>query len=391
MTHAAIMIPGLDRIGGAERQAMLLAKGLRRRGWRVTIVVLSGSGGAAVAELRDAGLRFLSLEMRKGLADPRGWIRFHQWLRRERPDVVHAHLPHAAWLARWSRLAAPVPVVVDTLHSSCTGTMGVRFGYRCSRWMTDHVTAVSNATAESHLAAGMVRRDRLSVLGNGIEMECWEPDARVRSSTRRDLGIQDEFLWLAVGRLEAVKGYATLLHAMASLPKTARLVVAGAGPLEFELVQMTAGLGLRQRVRFLGFRPNVEKLMQGADGFVLASRYEGLPMVLLEAGACGVPAVATDVPGTREVIVNGQTGWLAPAASADALAEAMAKMMRAPLEERRAMGERARRRIEAHFSMENVLDRWELLYAGLVARNCAERRIRPTAREILKRRSAPSA
>ena len=72
MSHAAMMIPGLDRVGGAEQQAISLAKGLRRRGWRVSMVALSGSGGSAAAELEDAGIQFLSLEMRKGLADPRG-------------------------------------------------------------------------------------------------------------------------------------------------------------------------------------------------------------------------------------------------------------------------------------------------------------------------------
>jgi hypothetical protein len=70
MSHAAMMIPGLDRVGGAEQQAISLAKGLRRRGWRVSMVALSGSGGSAAAELEDAGIQFLSLEMRKGLADP---------------------------------------------------------------------------------------------------------------------------------------------------------------------------------------------------------------------------------------------------------------------------------------------------------------------------------
>ncbi|HMD76301.1 MAG TPA: glycosyltransferase, partial [Terracidiphilus sp.] len=106
MNHVALVIPGLDRIGGAERQVILLAKGLRRRGWRVSVVALSGAGGDVAAELIASGAVFLSLGMRKGLADPRGWIRFNGWLRRESPDVVHAHLPHAAWLARWSRLAA---------------------------------------------------------------------------------------------------------------------------------------------------------------------------------------------------------------------------------------------------------------------------------------------
>ena len=86
MSHVALIIPGLDRIGGAERQVILLAKGLCRRGWRVSVVALSGSGGDAAAELVGAGAGFLSLEMRKGLADPRGWIRLHRWLRQQKPD-----------------------------------------------------------------------------------------------------------------------------------------------------------------------------------------------------------------------------------------------------------------------------------------------------------------
>ena len=106
MRRIALVLPGLDRIGGAERQVMLVAKGLNRRGWHVSVVALSGNGGEAAAELSSAGIQFLSLEMRKGLADPRGWIRFHRWLRREKPDVIHAHLPHAAWLVRWDSAPA---------------------------------------------------------------------------------------------------------------------------------------------------------------------------------------------------------------------------------------------------------------------------------------------
>jgi len=85
LSHVALVIPGLDRIGGAERQVILLAKGLRRRGWRVTVVALSGTGGDTAAELSAASIGFLTLRMRKGLADPCGWIRFNRWLRRESP------------------------------------------------------------------------------------------------------------------------------------------------------------------------------------------------------------------------------------------------------------------------------------------------------------------
>ena len=180
MSHVALVIPGLGRIGGAERQVILLARGLCQRGWRVSVIALSGSGGDAAAELREAGAEFKSLGMRKGLADPRGWIRFSRWLRREKPDVIHAHLPHAVWLARWSRLAAPSRVLVDTLHTSSIGTRGRQLGYRWSGWLTNKVTAVSQAVAEAYLHARMITADKLAVLPNGVDVDAWKPDVAVR-------------------------------------------------------------------------------------------------------------------------------------------------------------------------------------------------------------------
>lgn len=374
MNHIALLIPSLDRIGGAERQLMLLAKGLLKRGWRVTVVALSGSGGNAAAELAAAGAGFVTLEMRKGLADPRGWLRFHRWLQREAPDVVHAHLPHAAWLARWSRLGAPVRVVVDRLHSSSTGSLGRRLGYRWSDCLPDQVTAVSDAVARAHLSARMASTEKLIVVPNGVEVEAWRPDASVRASLRRELGIGDEFLWLAAGRLEPVKDYPTLLHAFAHLPPCARLFVAGVGPLLDELRQLATQLGVESRVRFLGFELDLRRWMQAADGFVLSSRWEGLPMAILEASSCALPVAATDVPGTRETIVDGLTGLLATAGNVKALAEAMTTIMRTPPEKRAAMGHRARQHIVEHFSLESALDRWEALYGEGLRLNPTPRR-----------------
>jgi glycosyltransferase involved in cell wall biosynthesis len=380
LSHIALIIPGLDRIGGAERQVILLAKGLRRRGWRVSVVALSGKGGDAAGELTAADIEFLSLGMRKGLADPRGWFRLNRWLRREAPEAVHAHLPHAAWMARWSRLAAPVRVVVDTLHSCSTGTQGRQLGYRWSNWLTDRVTAVSQAAADAHHLAAMVAEGKLTVVPNGVDANVWRPDAAVRTAVRSELGLDHEFLWLAAGRLEKVKDYPTLLSAMAHVPEPATLSIAGGGPLQDELQRISARLGHEKRVRFLGFQPDLSRWMRAADGFVLSSRCEGLPMGLLEAAACALPAVATDVPGTPEVLVDGETGWLSPAGDATALGETMTRMMRTPLEQRRAMGEQARQLVIERFSMEAVLDSWEALYRDLLARNlkplrwgCADR------------------
>jgi glycosyltransferase involved in cell wall biosynthesis len=370
--HVAMVIPTLDRMGGAERQARLLAVGLRRRGWRVTVVALSGTGGAAAAELRTAGVDFLSLSMRKGLADPRGWVRFVRWLRRNKPDVVHAHLPHAAWLARWSRLLAPVPVVIDTLHSASTGGPRRRLGYRISRALPDQVTAVSQSVADCHISARMVPAAALTIQPNGIAAEEWRPDAQVRAEMRREMGLGDEFLWLAVGRLEMVKDFPTLLKAMVAVPSQARLVIAGGGPLLPNLARLASHHGLRDRVKFLGFEPKVMRWYQAADGFVLASRWEGLPMALLEAAACALPAVATDVPGSSEVILDGETGTLVPPADVSALAWAMTAMMRTSPEERSRMGAAARERVLKQFSLESCFDRWEELYFTLFNRNSRE-------------------
>jgi glycosyltransferase involved in cell wall biosynthesis len=212
----------------------------------------------------------------------------------------------------------------------------------------------------------MVIESKLIVLPNGVDAETWRPDSAVRIATRRELGLGKEFLWFAAGRLEPVKDYPALLRAFAQSRDASRLAIAGGGPLQNELARMTAALGLENRVLFLGFQTDIRRWMQAADGFILASQREGLPIGLLEAAACALPAVATDVPGTREVIVDGHTGWLAPACDAAALGETMNRMMQTPLEERRAMGERARQMVIERYSLHMILDKWEALYMGLL-------------------------
>jgi glycosyltransferase involved in cell wall biosynthesis len=366
MMHIALVIPTVDRLGGAERQLLLLAHGLLRRGWRVTVIALSGTGGQTACELTSAGVGFLSLKMRKGLADPRGWIRFHRWLRREAPDVVHAHLPHATWMSRWCRLFAPVQLLVDSIHTSNTGTPGRRLGYRWSNWLSDETTAVSGSVAHAYHSDRMISSARLSVVPNGVDVDHFHADLQGRQALRQQLGLSSEFVWFAAGRMHPVKDYPTLLHAMVAVPETACLVIAGDGELASSLRQLSQDLNLESRVRFLGFVPDVRHWMQAADGFVLSSRWEGLPMSLLEAGASALPAVATDVRGSREVIVDGQTGYLIPPGNASTLGDAMTRIMLLPLATRKEMGKQARQRIVEHFSIESVLDRWQALYDTLL-------------------------
>ena len=133
--------------------------------------------------------------------------------------------------------------------------------------------------------------------------------------------------------------------------------------------QLAFELGLESRVRFLGFEPDLRRWMQAADAFVLSSRWEGLPMGLLEAGACALPAVATDVPGTREVIVPAKPAHWPSSGQRHGSRRCDDPPDAHSPEERRAMGQRARQRVLERFSLERCLDRWEALYNGILQRN----------------------
>ena len=348
------------------------------------IITLSGNGGDAATKLKSAGVAFHSLEMRKGLTDPRGWIRLHAWIARKHPDVVHAHLPHASILARWSRIVSPMRVFVDTIHSPATGGPARHIGYRLSMGSVDVVTAVSHAAAEPWLKAGLVSDANLAIVPNGVDTDHWSCDPGVRDAMRRELGLSDQFLWLTAGRLDPVKNQATLLRAFARSANNCRLVIAGAGPLHAKLSSLASELGLRDRVSFPGFQGDMRPWMQAADGFVLCSSWEGLPMALLEACACELPAVITDIPGAREVLPDSLHGAAVTVGDPDVLAAAMSAVMCLPYEDRRAHGRDLRMSVRARFGLNTVLTQWEDLYRALLENNPQPSRL-GTAIPVLRR------
>ena len=375
MKHVAFLIPTVDRIGGAEQQVISLAGGLSQRGWKVSVIALSGTGGDARDHFRSANIGFLSLEMRKGLADPRGWIRLCRWITMNRPDVIHAHLPHAAVLARWSRTVSPVRSLVDTIHSPSTGGKARKLGYRMSRALPDVVTAVSRAAAEPWLASRALNEENLTIISNGVDIDRFRPDDEVHTVMRHELKIgSDEFLWLAVGRLDPVKDHATLLRAFLMLPDNARLIIVGDGPLRNNLNSLLNHLGLHNRARLVGFEPDVRPLLRAADGFVLCSRWEGMPIALLEASACALPSVITDIAGTSEVLPDLPAHFSVRVGDSEALASSMRYMMSLPKAELHELGRLARDSVIKTFSLDAVVDRWEALYEELLEANPHPRR-----------------
>jgi glycosyltransferase involved in cell wall biosynthesis len=359
-THIAMVIPTIDRIGGAERQVMQISGELVARGYRVTVVALSGTGSSVSESLALAGVAYISLGMRKAWIDPRGWLRYLLFSRRERPEVVHTHLPHATWFARWIRLLAPVRVHIDTLHTSKTGGRAWRAGYRLTGLLSSQVTCVSGAVASAAFNEGLALRGNLRILHNGVTLPT--PCRTFASGSRQNT----PFRWIAVGRLAPVKDYPTLLNAFARLTGEPHLAIAGSGSDEAALRALAARLQVAGRVHFAGFRGDIQPLLEAADAFVLASLWEGLPVSVLEAAAAGLPVVATDGAGTREAILPGETGFLVPVGEAPALARAMEAIMQIDADERRAMGDLGRRFVAENFSLSVIADRWQKLYADLL-------------------------
>jgi glycosyltransferase involved in cell wall biosynthesis len=269
-----------------------------------------------------------------------------------------------------------IPVVVDTIHTPATGDFLRRFGYRISRNLPHLVTAVSRAAADPWLAAGIVNDSRFTQIPNCVDLDIWRPDDRIRAAVRRELTVGGDFVWLAAGRLDPVKDHETLLHAMTRLPCGSRLIIAGEGPLEQSLRILSDRFGLGSRVRFLGFEPNLIRWMQAADGLVLSSRWEGLPMVLLEACACELPAVVTDLAGAREVLRDPSYRFIVPVGDPDRLAAAMTSLMNMNEAERRQMGRRLRQSISERFDLNVVLQRWEDVYCQLINRSARRRSTR---------------
>ncbi|MGO4760941.1 glycosyltransferase [Cupriavidus sp. 2KB_3] len=353
------LITGL-RLGGAEQQVAALANTFARGGHAVSIVSLTAGQEVTL----DPRIGVLALDMRKtpwsmlaALAAVRRLVR--QW----QPDIIHAHMVHANLFARVLARLGGCPPVICSAHSAQEGGRIRMLAYRVTDgWdaLTTHVSAVARQTM---IDGGAVRAQRFEVVPNGIDVERFRPDPALRAQTRAAFDIDAHTpVILNVGRLVPEKDQDTLLHAFAQIVDQtgARLLIAGEGPERRALESSVAGRPeLAGRVTLLGARGDVPALLNAADLFVLSSRVEGMPLVIGEAMACGLPVVATDAPGVEELL--GSRTHIVPVCNADALAQAIGQALHVP-----PGGAIARRqRIEREFSLAAVAQRWLGIYARL--------------------------
>ncbi|MXV36741.1 MULTISPECIES: glycosyltransferase family 4 protein [unclassified Saccharibacter] len=356
-----------------KRFLLPLMRALRAEGHEVHGVCADGPDIEAV---RHEGFTVHTVPMARSLS-PRAQIRAVKalWhlIRLEKPDLVHAHMPISGVLARLVAWACGVPVIAYTGHGFlyrqpgplwrvCLGVL-VEW---CAGRVTDRYMTVSHSDAQAARQLGFHRCP--IAVGNGRPSTQYRPDRQVRKAFRDRLNVpEDRFIVLMVARLVRHKGLPELLQAMAIVPQAELWLVGERLPSDhgddMACILAAAQQTLGSRLRVFGARDDVVCFMQAADLFVLPSFFEGLPMVIVEAMLCGLPVVASDIPGPQEQIVTGETGWLVPAGDSLALARAIAWMIYHP-QECQQMGQTSRKRACSCYEEEHVLTRMVQILAG---------------------------
>jgi len=354
--------------GGQSNRILIVCRELAQRGHEVAIAAPPGSelvrraqaqGVRTFEEMRfPRGLHPLSL-----LCDIRA---MRTLLLQEKFDIVHTHGSQDAWCAAFALLGmSPRPHLLRTKHN----IFPIREHF-ANRWlygrMTEKIICISRAVLEYCAAKPYLRRENLVLIHSAVNAELYARGDREK--IRKELGLGGHYVAGIVGRLRPEKGHHTLLEAFARLKDRApdmMLVVCGDGSIFQELSDFAKANAISARMIFTGFRTDIPDILSALDVFILPSLSEGLGTAVLEAGAAGLPIIASNVGGIPDIIEDGASGILVPPTDVSALAEAIKSVYSNP-EKAKLLGMAAQRRVRQHFSEKALVDKNESLYQSLI-------------------------
>jgi glycosyltransferase involved in cell wall biosynthesis len=348
-------------------QVTVLANGLARSGHAVSLLVFYPNG--PLRERLSPNVTVRCLEKR-GRWDLIGFLgSLFRVLGEEQPDVLYAFMPIANELASLAKLRLPKLKVTWGVRAS-----DARYDWlaRLSYWLEcrfsgcpDLIIANSGAGRRHAVSCGFPDNDRFIVIPNGIDLEHFRPDAKLRGAVRGEWGVlPDETLVGIVGRLDPMKDHPSFLEAAAILARReygVRFVSVGAGPEDYAatLREQANGLGLNGKMIWAGLRDDLPAVYNALDLLVSSSAFgEGFSNVLGEAMACGVPCVATDVGDAHEIL--GDSGTLVPPSNSEALAAGILTLLERLRFEGASLSARVRQRIAENFSVETLVERTKI-------------------------------
>jgi len=364
------------RVGGLENGMVNLINRLPDSHYRHAVIALTAVDPKFAARIQRDDVQYLSLHKPPGQG-AKLFPRMHRLLRELRPAIVHTRNLAALEMSApaWS---AGVPVRIHGEHGWDENDPGgrkplprwIRKGYRP---FVTHYIALSREL-ENYLAQGVgVAAARRDLICNGVDARRFRPREGARQTVDGfPFDAPDLCVIGTVGRLQAVKDQVGLVEAFGQLAARpdcghVRLVIVGEGPQRAQVEAAVAASGVADKIWLAGERGDVAELMRGFDVFALPSLAEGISNTVLEAMACGLPVVATAVGGNPELVLDGATGALVPTGDRKALAHALQAYV-TDTGRTRAHGEAARGRIEASFSLDGMVGRYDALYRKMLER-----------------------
>jgi glycosyltransferase involved in cell wall biosynthesis len=356
-------------LGGAENAMFMLLRSLERSEWEPTLLLEDDEAVAPLAaRAAELGVPVRRIPpMPLGLGGARRVPSLVRLLRRERPEVFHAHMssPVACKWGLAAAVAARVPAVLGTVQVGAymPPDRSAYWQLRALSRGVDRYFAVSREIAAELIEDLGWPAEKVEVLYNAVDVE--------RTAVAAPPGLREQLggsetrpLVLTPARLNAQKGHDTLLAAIAEVPE-ALFLFAGDGPERGRLEGLAAELGVADRVRFLGRREDIPQLLAACDVFALPSLYEGSSLAVLEAMAAGIPVVSSAIGGTDELIEDGRSGLLAPPGDAAAWAAALRRVLADP-QLRHGFAARARERVDAGLTRQQNADRVTDVYRELL-------------------------
>ncbi len=361
------------RMGGAENKLWELIERLDKNRFE-SFVANVGPTGPLEERFKGLGVPMFQAQRRHRF-DIMPVIKLRRIMRQHRIDIVQSTLFWADVVAALAGKWAKVPVILSwetVTHEGNPyhGKVQRLLGYQMAARRMDKIVAVSHEIKQSLMKNRGLPEEKIEVIHYGVDLTKFAPQPP-DPEFRRSLGVGDGEIAIGiVARLEPVKGHTVFVEAYHELAKAhpnTRVLFVGDGSERERLQAQVKSLGLEDRVRFLGIRRDVTRILNALDIFVLPSvAGEGLPNVILEAMACAKSVVATIVGGTPEAVRDGENGLLAPPKDAHTLKEKLAILLNDP-GKIRAMGQRSREIAEREFSLEMQISRFESLYETLYA------------------------
>lgn len=379
--------------GGSAEDTFLTVRGLDQARYDVVLIKGTSSPGdsgdpeteavqANVNTAREHHVRLICLRHLvrdlKPFSDLATFFSLLRIIRREKPHIVHTHTSKAGILGRWVAWFCRVPIIVHTPHGHVFwgyfNSWQTRLFILLERWtarITNAIVTITPQEKEDHLRFHIAPEEKFTVIHSGVDLRTFRADLYQPSETKALLGIPPEMMVVGtVGRLTPVKGQEVLIRAASGLIRRGEkifLVLLGDGELRRDLEELSLRLDIAGYVRFLGWRPDVAWIMAVCDIFCLPSRNEGMGKVLVEAMAMGIPIIASNIGGIKDIVRSEENGVLVPVGDAAAWAEAIARLCRDP-ERRRRMGD-AGRQIAPHYSVEAMIKMIDRMYRKLLNEN----------------------